>query len=159
MIQRIQSIFLFLVAVAMVLVVVFPIWKQVDPTTSQEHVLNAWAIESYAADDSAVVSSTSHIYIGLAAILAGILAIFSLSQYKNRGKQMMINMINSLVMAIMLGATVYITYKVNVNFGVQTNGEYQLGFWGIFGGMAANLLANRFIRKDEMLVRSVDRLR
>jgi glucan phosphoethanolaminetransferase (alkaline phosphatase superfamily) len=159
MIQRIQSIFLFLVAVAMGIVVAFPIWKQVDNATSQEHVLNAWAIELYSAGDSQLLSFTPHVYLGLVAILAAILAVFSLFQYKNRGKQMMINMINSLVMAIMLGATVYITYKINSSLAAQTNGDYLIGFWGIFGGMICNLLANRFIRKDELLVRSVDRLR
>jgi hypothetical protein len=42
MIQRIQTIFLFLVAVAMILVIAFPIWQQVNPSQTQLMTLTAW---------------------------------------------------------------------------------------------------------------------
>ena len=52
-----------------------------------------------------------------------------------------------------------ITHTANALINPEVNGAFVTGFWAIFGGMICNLLANRFIRKDEMLVRSVDRIR
>ncbi|MCH7401036.1 DUF4293 domain-containing protein [Belliella kenyensis] len=159
MIQRIQTIFLFLVAVAMILVVIFPIWQQVNPGQTQMMTLSAWNLVLIDIQTQEVVSSSSKFYLGVLSIIAAGLALFSLSQYKNRAKQMFLNMINSLVMVVTLGLIVYTTYQVNADFNPNANGAFVLGFWAIFGGMILNLLANRFIRKDEMLVRSVDRIR
>ncbi|MCH7411730.1 DUF4293 domain-containing protein [Belliella sp. DSM 111904] len=159
MIQRIQTIFLFLVAVAMILVVSFPIWQQVNPGQTQMLTLSAWNLVILDIQTQEVLSSSSKFYIGILAIIAAGLALFSLSQYKNRTKQMFLNMINSLVMVVTLGLIVYTTYQANAEFNPNANGAFVLGFWAIFGGMILNLLANRFIRKDEMLVRSVDRIR
>jgi hypothetical protein len=46
MIQRIQTVFLFLVAVAMILVIVFPIWHQVNPGQTEMMTLTAWKLET-----------------------------------------------------------------------------------------------------------------
>ncbi|GHB35803.1 DUF4293 domain-containing protein [Mongoliitalea lutea] len=159
MIQRIQTVFLFLVAVAMVLVVAFPIWQQVNLGQTELASMDAWSLSVSVIETEEVLTSTSVFYIGLLALLVAGMAIFSLLQFKNRGKQMLINMVNSLLMAVMLGLVVYKTYSFNAEFNPQANGAFVLGFWAIIGGMIMNLLANRFIRKDEMLVRSVDRIR
>jgi hypothetical protein len=159
MIQRIQTVFLFLVAVAMLLVVTFPLWQQVNPSQTALASLDAWSFSVKVIDTEEQLQQKSTFYIGLIALSVAGLAIFSLLQFKNRSKQMLLNMINSLLMAIMLGLVVYTTYSFNKEFNPQANGAFVLGFWAIIGGMVMNLLANRFIRKDEMLVRSVDRIR
>lgn len=159
MIQRIQTVFLFLVAVAMVLVISFPIWQQVNPDQTQLVTLSAWSLDTKDVAADEVVDSANKMHIGILAILSAGLAIFSLLQYKNRGKQMLLNMINSLVMVVNVGLIVWATHTANALINPQVNGAFVLGFWAIFGGMVMNMLANRFIRKDEMLVRSVDRIR
>ena len=72
---------------------------------------------------------------------------------------MMLNMVNSLVM-VGLVATVFLTTNgINQAIKAEVAGSYQIGFWAILAAMVCNMLANRFIRKDEALVRSVDRIR
>lgn len=159
MIQRIQTVFLFLVVIAMLLVVTFPLWQQVNPGQTELASLDAWSLSVRVIESEEEVSSKSTFYLGVLALVVAGLALFSLLQYKNRGKQMLLNMINSLLMAVMLGLVVYTTYAFNAEFNPQVNGAFVLGFWAIIAGMIMNLLANRFIRKDEMLVRSVDRIR
>lgn len=159
MIQRIQTVFLFLVAVAMILVVVFPIWHQVNPGQTEMMTLTAWQLENVDTATNDVLNSASRPVSGILAILTAGLAIFSLLQYHNRTKQMFLNMINSLLMVVNVGIIIYISHSANAEFNPNVSGAFVTGFWAIFGGMICNLLANRFIRKDEMLVRSVDRIR
>ncbi|MFN3800686.1 DUF4293 domain-containing protein [Belliella pelovolcani] len=159
MIQRIQTVFLFLVTVSMILVISFPIWQQVNPEQTQMVTLNAWSLTTTDNTSQEVIKSEGNIYLGILAIIAAGLASFSLTQYKNRTKQMFLNMINSLVMVVTLALIIYTSHQANAEINPDVNGAFVLGFWAIFGGMIMNLLANRFIRKDEMLVRSVDRIR
>lgn len=159
MIQRIQTVFLFFVAVAMVLVMSFPIWHQVNPGQTQMMTLDAWSLVVTDVASGEVVKSENKMVIGVLAIISAILALVSVFQYKNRGKQMLINMINSLTMVTNVGMIVWMSHSANEVFNPYVNGAFVMGFWAIFAGMVMNLLANRFIRKDEMLVRSVDRIR
>lgn len=159
MIQRIQTVFLFLVAVAMIIVVSFPIWQQVNADQSMMLSLSAWSLDKIDNQTQQVIQSDGNIYLGILALVAAILALFSLTQYKNRTKQMFINMINSIVMVLTLALIIWTSHQANSNFNPNVNGAFVIGFWAIFAGMILNLIANRFIRKDEMLVRSVDRIR
>jgi hypothetical protein len=83
----------------------------------------------------------------------------SIFQFVNRGRQMMINMINSLLMVALVSVIFLTTSGVNKEIAAESNGAYQIGFWAILAATVFNMLANRFIRKDELLVRSVDRIR
>ncbi|PRY88922.1 DUF4293 domain-containing protein [Mongoliibacter ruber] len=160
MIQRIQTVFLFLLMVAMVLVMLFPIWQQVDPGQVQLMTLTAWSLTTVDVTSQEVIASESKVMvIGILALVSIGLAAFSIFSYKNRGKQMMINMFNSLAMVVNVGFIVYFTYSANADFNPQVNGAFVLGFWAIFAALVMNMLANRFIKKDENLVRSVDRIR
>ena len=98
MIQRIQTIFLFLVAVAMILVISFPIWQQVNPSQTQLMTLTAWNLTTLDVASQEPVDTSSKIFIGILAVISAGIAIFSLMQYKNRTKQMFLNMVNSFVM-------------------------------------------------------------
>lgn len=159
MIQRIQTVFLFFVAVAMILVVTFPIWQQINPDQSQMLTLTAWSLDKIDTQTQEIIQSDGNSYLGILALVAAVLALFSLTQFKNRTKQMFINMINSIVMVLTLSLIIWTSHQANASFNPEMNGAFVVGFWSIFGGMIMNLLANRFIRKDEMLVRSVDRIR
>lgn len=160
MIQRIQTIFLFLLVVAMVLVMLFPIWQQVDPGQVQLMTLTAWSLNTVDIASGEIVNSESKVLvIGILALISIGLASFSIVSYKNRGKQMMLNMFNSLAMVVNVGLIVWFTHSANAEFYPQANGAFVLGFWAIFAALVMNMLANRFIRKDEKLVRSVDRIR
>ncbi|SMD43188.1 protein of unknown function [Aquiflexum balticum DSM 16537] len=159
MIQRIQTVFLFLVAVSMVLVLIFPIWQQVNPSQTQMATLTAWNLNTIDVESGDVIESELKIFIAILALVSMALALFSIFQYKNRTRQMFLNMMNSLAMVVNIGIIIWTSHSANELINPQVNGAFVLGFWAIFAGMIMNLLANRFIRKDEMLVRSVDRIR
>ncbi len=159
MIQRIQSIFLLLVAIAMVLTLVFPLWSlSASPGLEGSFELTALSMDQLS-NAGEVTDSESKWYIGAIAAVVMILAVISIFQYKNRTRQMMFNMINSMLMVGLVAAVFLTTNGKVTDLEVQDSGTYQIGFWVILAAMVLNMLANRFIRKDEALVRSVDRIR
>jgi len=143
----------------MVLMLFFPLWTQVDPERLTQVMLTAWNLTVIESDTQRIASQTSTAYIGVFGIIAALLALYSLSQFKDRKRQTMLNMINSLVMVVTLGATVFLSINANEEIGGRDTGAYMMGFYLIVLAMVMNILANRFIRKDELLVRSVDRIR
>ncbi|MDN3203109.1 DUF4293 domain-containing protein [Algoriphagus sediminis] len=159
MIQRIQSVFLLLVAIAMVLTLVFPLWSLPQlPGIEGSYELTAFKMDRFSGSGE-INETVSKWYIGAIAAVVMILAIISIFQYKNRTRQMMFNMINSLLMVGLVAAVFLTTNGLVSTLEVQDSGTYQIGFWVILVAMVLNMLANRFIRKDEALVRSVDRIR
>lgn len=160
MIQRVQTIFLFLVVIAMGITIGSPIWEQADASSA---TANTWNLSAFmltnldAAGEE--IQSSSKWYIAALAAFAGLLALISIFQYKNRARQMMLNMINSLLMVGLVAVVFLTTNGINKEIASEVAGSYQIGFWAILGAMVCNMLANRFIRKDEALVRSVDRIR
>ena len=158
MIQRVQSIFLFLVAVAMGLTLGLNLWVQEVPDATEIWKFNALFMNQLDASGQ-VIQSSSNWYIAAMAAFAGLLAIISIFQYRNLSRQMMINMMNSLLMVGLVAIVFLTTNGVNSDMAAPDNGEYQLGFWAILIAMVCNMLANRFIRKDVALLKSVDRIR
>ena len=53
----------------------------------------------------------------------------------------------------------YFIYHGESKIGMETRGIFKPGYFLPLGAMILNSLANRFIKKDEDLVRSVDRIR
>ena len=160
MIQRIQTIFLFLVVVAMGITIGTPLWEQTVTGSGSGDSWNLTAFMMTNLDSSGQeIQSSSKWYIAALASFAGLLALISIFQYKNRGKQMMLNMVNSLLMVVLVATVFLTTNGINQEVSSGEAGSYQLGFWAILAAMVCNMLANRFIRKDEALVRSVDRIR
>lgn len=158
MIQRVQTIFLFLVVVSMGVTIGMGLWEQELSDIGQTWRLNAFVLENVDSSGE-VISATSKWYLAALASFAGLLAMISIFQYKNRARQMMLNMINSLVMVGLVAVTFLTTNGLNEELGLDVAGSYGIGFWSILAAMVFNMLANRFIRKDEALVRSVDRIR
>jgi ABC-type antimicrobial peptide transport system permease subunit len=158
MIQRVQSIFLAIVAICMGVVANTSIWTKVNAANSAETVnLSAFSINHVKASGT---DSSTTIFILIFAIIAGLIAIYSLSQFKNRKLQMLLGAINSMVIALTVGTMFYYIFKVgNEMIANPAEGTYGIGFYA--GGVAllANMISNRFIRRDENLVRSADRMR
>lgn len=163
MIQRVQSIFLFLVAVSMVLHLLFPIWQKVDPAAGEVITINAFYLnyESYTqgTGERATIDSKSTIAISILAIIAAVVAMYSIFQYHNRLTQIKLGALNSLIMAATLMTGFYYIWKANELLSPTIEGNYLFGFYTVMMGLMFNMLANRFIRRDENLVRSADRIR
>ena len=157
MIQRVQTIFLFLIAVGMGVTLSTQLWMQGD-VDGDYWTLSAFMLTNLD-QGGEVIQSSSKWYLAALAVLAAILALTSIFQYRLRSRQLLLNMINSLVMVTLVAATFLTTNGVNEAIQGEDGGEYGLGFWSILVSMVMNMLANRFIKKDEALVRSVDRIR
>ncbi|MEY3565524.1 MAG: hypothetical protein RJA23_1694 [Bacteroidota bacterium] len=157
MIQRVQTIFLFLIAVGMGVTLSTQLWSQ-GGSAGDSWNLSAFLMSNLD-ETGQVIQSSSKWYLGALASLSAILALVSIFQYKLRSRQLLLNMINSLVMVSLVAATFLTTSGVNEAIKAQDGGDYGIGFWSILVSMVMNMLANRFIKKDEALVRSVDRIR
>lgn len=157
MIQRVQTIFLFLIAVGMGVTLSTQLWHQGD-VDGDYWTLSVFMLTNLD-QGGEVIQSSSKWYLGALAALAAILALVSVFQYRLRSRQLLLNMINSLVMVSLVAATFLTTNGINEAIQAQDGGDYSIGFWSILVSMVMNMLANRFIKKDEALVRSVDRIR
>ena len=136
MLQRIQSIYLFL---CMINAGVFPLFVSLWTTNSKKEVL--------------VTDNILYLALFGATVL---LAFISMLSYKKRQNQFVINRLNMILNFIIIGLLVY--------HSLTLSGEAQVSVKGI--GMLLPIfsivflaLANKAIKRDEDLVKSVDRIR
>lgn len=163
MIQRIQTIFLLLVALCMALMFGFPIWEKISMAQSQAVQIDAYQLTHYSfTGDKDVVAEALHTqllwYIALLAGLSVIVALFAIFQYRKRVRQIKLGALNALLIGGTLIAATVTTYQAEKMLP-DGDAHYLTGFWLPVAALLFNLLANRFIRRDELLVRSADRFR
>lgn len=166
MIQRIQTVLLLGVAICMATILAFYIWGEISSDQGQVATMTAFKMElvdtaGTIADqsDDTVLRSDATWYIAVLAIAASLIAMASVFQYKNRLNQMKLGALNALLMAATLGISYYKIYQYENLVNVEGQGSIQMGFFLPAIAMMLNIFANRFIRKDEKLVKSVDRIR
>jgi hypothetical protein len=158
MIQRPQSIFLLIVIIAEVLVCTgLPIWHKIGTQgQSIQLFITQW---TQRLNGKEVASQGNYFLLGIV-IASAILSLGILFSFKNRIQQMTLGLINSLLIAVTMGYTFYIIFKEAIPlFDPTINGQYDLGFYALVVALLANMIANRLIRKDEMLVQSSNRMR
>lgn len=135
-IQRIQTVYMILVLVTSgVLPFVFPLWKS--------------------ADGKEFFFLESMIYtplFGLSATLALLAVLF----YQKRQHQFVINRLNIILNLILLGLFLYRSLNLS---GEAPASEKGIGMFLPLISIVLLVLANRGVKKDEDLVKSVDRLR
>lgn len=96
--------------------------------------------------------------MAILAIASITLSIIGITKYKNRMTQLKIGLLNSLFLVGVIFSSYYFSNDLmkSLNAG---RGQYGLGMWLPGIAVICNLLANRFIRKDEKLVKDSNRLR
>lgn len=163
MIQRVQSIFLLMVAICMITYLFFPIWQKVAWQENEVITINAFELvyESFdpESSDRTVIDTRSTIFISIFAILSAGIALFSISQFNNRLRQIKLGALNSLIIAATVGTAFYFIFKAEQMIAPAEQGQYLFSFYIAMVALIFNSLANRFIRKDERLVRESDRIR
>lgn len=94
--------------------------------------------------------------IGIACMALGVLGILSIFSFNNRKRQILLNNISIFINALLIGALVY--WLLKLSGGIQFP---EKGIEPIFPVLAiiCLLIANMYIRRDDRLVKSVDRLR
>jgi len=153
--QRIQTVFLVIAIISLIAAILFPIW--VHETAGQTHKLFAFHYSITAQRGDMV--STDYMPYCLTAILAIAsitIAIIEIGKYKDRMLQMKLGALNSLFLA----GTIVSAFVFSNNLAEEfKGGQLGLGLWLPGIAVLCNLLANRFIRRDEKLVRDSNRLR
>ncbi len=152
--QRIQTIFLGVVVISMIALIFLPIWVY-QPATENAHQLFAL---HYTEKTSGIASTLYFPYsiTAMLAIAAATVASISIRKFNNRALQLKLGALNSL---LMLGVMVCVVIFTLDLAKTHQGGLYGTGFWMVAVGVAANFLANRFIRRDEKLIRDSERLR
>ena len=111
MIQRIQSILLLISAIAMGLMLFFPLWQKVSIDPPEEAILDAFHL-AYDVLNPTTGSKQSTIkntfYIALLGSLSAVISLYSIFQYKNRLRQIQLGSLNSLLIGKTLGLLMYI---------------------------------------------------
>ena len=136
MIQRIQTLYL-LVVVA--LAAVLPFWAYL------------WLNEG-----GGVVYAPSILMVSIAFYAAAGLALVAIVLFKNRKNQFVVNRLNMILNLFLLGFFVYRSLNLSGEMEVSEKG---IGMLIPVFSIVFLVLANRAIKKDEDLVKSVDRLR
>lgn len=157
MIQRVQSIFLFVLGTCMILSLLFTSWQKTNTTTQEQATLNSFYLTHMKGGQ--LISSTPTFYIAILAVVSALVAFYSISRFRNRLLQIKLGALNSLLMAGVLGLTLWLSRQGEDLFTQPQYGTYSLGLYLPIVAMICNILANRFIRRDENLVRSADRMR
>jgi len=158
MLQRIQTVFLLLIVLLMGATLIFPIWSYTNAESAEiHHVLFALYYEGVDATNNLVTIFFPYSLVATLAIGSITVTIIEISKFKNRLLQMKLGALNSLLMAGTLILAIYFVNNLMESKGVA--GGYGVGLYLPGVAMICNVIANRFIRKDEKLVRSVDRIR
>ncbi len=136
MLQRIQTVYLLLAAISSGgLIFIFHLW-----TTSTDELVFAQDNLYYLA-----------LFLGSAS-----LSLISIFGYKNRKSQFVMNRLNIILNFILLGLFVYQSLNISGEADVSEKG---IGIILPALSIVLLVLANKAIKKDEDLVKSVDRLR
>ena len=142
MIQRIQSIYLAIVfTLSAILPLVFKLWDN-----SKKEV--------YALELLSELSITAKL-VPVFFLISAILAIVSIFKYKKRQLQFVLGRIIILINLFLLGILIYLS----LNIPGEASSEKGIGMFIPVVVILFAVLANKAIKKDEDLVKSVDRLR
>ena len=153
--QRLQTVFLGLVVILMIVAMFFPLWKYVSGDGIRYEL---YAIHYSVVDGE--TKSTAYFPYSLTAVLmvaAATIAVQTIRRFDNRLTQMKLCALNTFILMGVMASTIYFSTKLNDEFNYI--GLSRLALWVIFAGVACNWIAMRFIRRDEKLVRDSDRLR
>lgn len=136
MIQRIQTLYLLVVVL---LTTVLPFWAYLW--------LDAKGDEIFA---------QSELEIFVAFLVSSALALIAIFLFKKRQNQFVVNRLNMILNLFLLGFFVYRSLNLSGEISVSEKG---IGMLIPIFSIVLLVLANKAIRKDEDLVKSVDRLR
>ncbi|AVR45562.1 DUF4293 domain-containing protein [Christiangramia fulva] len=136
MLQRIQTVYLLLaVIVSAGLIFVFPVWETSEGT------------EVYAIDQLLIFG----MFLASAA-----LSLVSIFMFKNRKLQFVLGRLNIILNLFLLGVFVYWSLSLPGEMDISEKG---IGMFLPIVSIVLLVLANKAIKRDEDLVKSVDRLR
>ncbi len=148
--QRIQTVFLGITIIALVISLILPVWQgQTDGTPM---VLTPFYLTQN--------DLYTYLPYSLTAVLvvAGItIALIEIRRFDNRILQMKLGVLNTALLAGCMICVAWFTMELTKKY--PAGAQNGIGMYLIFVAVLCNWLAVRFIRRDERLVKDSDRLR
>lgn len=144
MIQRVQTIYLLIV---FVITAVIPNFLCFFVLNNQSSLY----LTDMLSHNSVLLKS-----VGIFNIVSGVLALIAVFSYKKRQNQFVINRLNILINFYLLGVLLYLSVKLPGEMEISEKG---IGIYFPIAVVVLLVMANKAIKKDEDLVKSVDRLR
>ncbi len=157
MIQRIQTVFLALVAILGVVFSFSPILGFTGYET--DYIMNAY--KTIAVENEATVIA-KNMGVGVMQGLVFLVALATILLYKNRSLQMKLSKLNILLLALQIAAIVMYSDVVKTAIGPNANDvmvNFKFGSIIPIVSLILTYMAIRFIKKDDKLIKSADRLR
>jgi hypothetical protein len=158
MLQRIQTLYLAIVAIACVMLFFFPLANYYNELQGN-YKFFIYGIQSMDPEPKVLFSNYFTMPLIFMAVASFIFSVSTIMLFKNRPLQIRLcafNMLTNIVMVMVI----FFFYATRIKTMTQTEPEYN------YTGMALPLVsllflifASRAIRKDEALVKSADRLR
>ncbi len=156
MIQRVQSIYLFLVFILISITVFLPVIG--FQAGDQVFFMSIFRFDGV--ENISFVEKLPNIWpLPILSAILGITSLLSLFRYHNRRQQLMLNMFNLLINFGLLISILFYADFIAKFAEVNDKVEYQIAAYFPIITVALIILANRNIRKDDNLVKESDRLR
>jgi len=162
MIQRLQSVFLLSAAILGIVIFLFPIATFLSDVAYFKFFI--CSVRDYSrqpfGDEAAQAMQFPMIYTTILAVLQltiVVLAFITIFKFRNRSLQIRLNYLNIFLSVLLVGGIFYYATLLEKQHHITP----QYGVGGLFPLVSIILffLANYYIRKDEKLIRSADRLR
>jgi len=164
MIQRIQTLFLAIALIAIVLMFFYPISTiteftqiQDEPLETDYYELSVMGIQDPSPDSLPQINQLVHIPVLILTSVIFIIIVYTIFQFKKRRQQMLLLKIGILLNIIMV-AGIFLNFP-KVFTSIVINIEPGMGAYLPLISLVFLVIANRYILKDEKLIKSVDRLR
>jgi hypothetical protein len=164
MLQRIQTLFLALAAIALIVLFFYPIATITEFSEIQSKILETdyynlkiTGFSDPSPDSIPVMNRFVFIPALVIVIMIIILIVYAIGRYKHRIHQLKLVKI-SIFLNIILVAGIFLNYPKLFTTG-QIRIESGMGAYFPLISLVFLVIANRYILKDEKLVRSSDRLR
>ena len=154
MLQRIQTIYLLLVIICMIISLFLPFCSFLN--YNNEIILGAFGLSNLP-ENLSEVSVRFPFYLCIFSVIG--LTLYTISMYKNRKKQLLLGRINYLLILITIVFILIDIDYVAKQLDSLDNVHHGIGAFLPVAALPFVFLANRGIKKDEALVKSLDRLR
>ncbi|HVD98406.1 MAG TPA: DUF4293 family protein [Cytophagaceae bacterium] len=167
MIQRIQTVLLLGVVILLTVNLFVTIWTCTQAAPPLALKLNAFSVTSVPVLSSGTgkLSMEAPMQVKNVYYIAGLIvaslavSLVTIVQYKNRKLQMLLCSVLLLLVSFILGSYFIAIPTAKSLMLTPSDGNYQIGYFLPMIDLALVLAARYYIRKDEELVKSVDRIR
>ena len=151
MIQRVQSIWLLLAAVAILCLLFVPVL--IDKSSGGTYILYGSGIKFWHND---VADQSANAPLFISTILAGLISVVNIFNFRNRKLQIRITSLNII---LILGLSFWLSNLAKQLPGGIEKADIGVGLFLPLLAIIFLYLAIRGIKKDEKLIRSADRIR